>query len=504
MQNNNFHISIPVSGLIRREDYKYEILGLGGNWPSVASPSSGSFISYGRSTNINTTISFLPTTGTYSNLNILPYNLLSCGYNDSELFTNVMAKVTSLSDNNIVFSPTQLIKCSGCLPKISINMTACGLSENCSQYTLTTGNIFDFVSSFSGLEPNTPYTYTINSLGANWPVVVITPISGSFTPNDTTYSLEHKLAFCPYSGNACGSSNNILSHNLAQCFIKNNLYSNIELSISPNYCNNERVFSNNILLNCKNCLPKISSSLSPKISLSSSNIANISGVFAGLVPNTLYNYSFNCLDSNWPSILQPLSGSFIATSTSETISSQLMFCSPSGNCSGNQVGLLPYTLDNQAEKDFYQDKLRTILVLNLTSECGDNSSSKECVIECNNCLPCVRYANAIFSSSPVITLDGGCCVGQKLLTVNISNSIPGNKYTYKFSTPSGVGVNNITFNPISGEMYFGGDGAGDINTICNVDLINNTKTLINFELTHSLTDTKVIDSVILSCTDGSC
>lgn len=498
---STFHISIPVSGLIRREDYTYEIVGIAANWPSVATPPTGSFTSFSRSTSINTAISFLPTTGN-SGFNTLPYSLLSCGYQDKEIFTRVAARVTSASDNSVILSDSRLISCSGCLPSISISMSGCG-TTGCDQYSLTSGNIFDFVSSFSGLEPNTSYRYNISSAGSNWPVIMISPISGSFLSNSTTYNMRHKLAFCPYSGNLCGS-NNVLNHNLAQCFNKNNLYTNIQLSIAPDYCLNEKTFSNNLFINCNNCLPRTTSSLPSKISLSSSNIANISGSFSGLVPNTLYSYTFECLDSNWPSVLKPISGSFIASSSTDSIVSQLMFCSPSGDCVSGTDGLLSYNIDSSAEKAFNQKKLYTDLRLVLTSECGDTTSTKKCSIECNNCLPCIRYANILFQDSPTITLDNDCCQGQKLVRVNVSNAIPGDRYTYIFSSVTGIGVNSLTFNPNSGEIYFGSGGVGTINTICNVDLMNHSQTLLNCELTHTNTSNKVIDTVVLVCNESSC
>lgn len=500
---SNFHISIPVSGLIRREDYNYEIVGLGANWPSVAFPTSGSFTASSRSTNINTTISFLPTTGSNNNLNVLPYNLLSCGYQDKEIFTRVAAKLTGTSDNSVILSNPVLVNCSsGCLPNISVSISGCG-SVDCNQYSLTTGNIFDFTSSFSGLEPNTTYKYNVRSVGANWPIIMVSPISGLFTSNSNTYNLQHKLAFCPYSGSLCGSGN-ILDYNLAQCFSKNNLYTNIELSISPSYCSNERIFSNNIFVNCQNCLPRTTSSLSPKLSLTSSNITSITGSFSGLVPNTLYSYSFNCVDSNWPTVLKPISGSFIATSGTDTVSSQLMFCSPSGNCVNGTEGLLPYTIDTLADKDFNQKKLRTDLILTLTSECGGSTSSKRSIVECDNCLPCVKYANVLFEDSPSITFDENCCVGQKLLRVNVTNSVPGDRYTYKFNAVSGVGVNTITFNPSSGEIYFGSGGIGYVNTICNVDLSDHAQTLLSFELAHDNSATKIMDNIVLVCNNSDC
>jgi hypothetical protein len=499
---SNFHISIPVSGLIKREDYTYEIIGIAANWPSVASPASGTFTSPAKSTSINTTISFLPTTGSNTHLNVLPYNLLSCGYQDKEIFTRVAAKLTSQSDNSIIISDSKFVNCSGCLPSISISMSGCG-ATGCDQHSLTSGNIFDFVSSLSGLEPNTSYKYHIRSIGSNWPVIMMSPMSGAFASHSNTYTLKHKLAFCPYSDNLCGSGN-VLDYDLAQCFNKNNLYTNIELSVAPDYCSEERTFSNNIFVNCKNCLPRIASSLPSKLSLTASNIVNITGSFSGLVSNTLYFYSFDCLDSNWPSLLKPISGSFVASSGTDNVISQLMFCSPSGDCVSGTEGLLPYSLDSSADKAFNQKKLHTDLRLTLTSECGDVVSSKKCSVECDNCLPCVRYANILFEGSPTIMLDSGCCQGQKLLRVNVNNAVAGDRYTYNFDSVNGIGVNSVVFNPSSGEIYFGSGGTGVINTICNVDLMDHAQTLLSCELTHDNTNSKVMDTVVLVCNNSEC
>lgn len=497
MANNNFHISIPVSGLIKREDYKYDIVGVGANWPAVASPSSGTFTASSKLATINTTISFLPTTG-QSAPNILSYNLLSCGYNDSEIFTNVVAKVTSLSDNCIVLSPTQLVQCSGCLPSIGISIIGHG-SQSSNQYVLSNGNnVFDFTSSLSELEPNTTYNYTVKSVGANWPIIMVSPSGGSFTANSTTYLLSHKLMFCPYSGISCGSSN-VLNHDLRQCFNTNNLYGNIEVSISPNYCANEKTFSNIILVNCKDCLPKTTAVLPNKLVLSSSNLTTISGSLSGLIPNTTYNYAFNTIDSNWPSILKNISGTIRPTGTSYSLENKLMFCYPSGNCQAGTDDLLPYTLDTIAEKDFNQKKLYTDLVLNLTPSCGDGVISNQCRIECDDCLPCVRYASVVFSGSPLIVLPQGCCQGQKFISVNVSNAIPGDKYTYSFDSIPSTGTVFLTFSPSTGEIYFGSGGYGKVNTIMSTNLTDYAQTLLTFELTHTNTNTKIHDTIGLAC-----
>jgi len=497
---NNFYISIPISGLIRTENYSYNIVGVGGNWPAIASPSSGSFVASSRSSSISTMISFLPTTG-FNNDNSLDYNLTLCGYENKDLYTNVMAEISSTSDNTTILSQPVLVRCSGCLPQIAVSISGCG-AESCEQYYLENENIFNLVSNISGLEPNTKYKYNIKSDGSNWPVIMITPSGGDFQPTSNTYQLQHKLMFCPYSNDLCGD--NVLNYDLTQCFNRNNLYCNLQLSISPEYCEEEKFFSNNILVNCKDCLPKTNISLPSKILLTSSNIVSITGSLSGLIPNTVYNYNFASSDSNWPAILKPIRGTFVASDSVENIVVKFGFCYPSGNCNGPIEGLLPYSIDSLALRDFNENKLYNRLILQVDTFCGDSLFSNDCLIECENCLPCIKYANAIFDDSPTIILENSCCQGQKLIKVNINNAIPGEKYTYKFNYSNSLGFDFVQFNPATGEVYFGSGGNGSVSTICAVNLSNFSQSLIDFELTHYNTNSKVSDTVGLICNTGSC
>ena len=274
MKNNNIHISIPVSGLIKRENYRYEILGLGGNWPSVAIPRTGSFEATAKTTSINTSISFCASTGLAINLsNVLPYEPLQCGYANQELFTSLKAKVVSLSDNSEIFSSQQLVQCTGCLPNINIELSGCG-SEVCDQYILSDSNIFNFVSSFSGLEAGASYNYSLYSLGSNWPCIMASPKSGTFVPTSDTYDMQHRLVFCANSGECSSNHPGSMNHNM---YVKNTdeakIFNTIQLSVTPQSCNGEMNFSNSIMTICDDCLPCIKYGLvtisgSPQISLS--------------------------------------------------------------------------------------------------------------------------------------------------------------------------------------------------------------------------------------------
>ena len=113
--SNNIKVSIPLSGLFKRETYNYIIRGLGGNWPAIISPLSGSFEAKGKTEVLNEVVSFCPSTGLCppSNPNVLPYSLQSCGYDNNHLYTNIVVDLTSKSDNITTRTNSMIIECTG-------------------------------------------------------------------------------------------------------------------------------------------------------------------------------------------------------------------------------------------------------------------------------------------------------------------------------------------------------------------------------------------------------
>jgi hypothetical protein len=281
------------------------------------------------------------------------------------------------------------------------------------------------------------------------------------------------------------------------------LSSSFRLELNSN-CLDKPILSDKIEVDCDNCLPVINVSLPNINTLTSTNLISITGSVSSLKPSQSYNYYFSG-NSNWPIVLENISGSFIAKTSSENIVSRLIFCSPSGNCSNNN-GLLPYTLSSKVEKALNNNLLTGKLQLNIQSSGCDNRifSSNISNISCNNCLPNIKYPNILFSGSPTITLNSECCSGQKLIRVNVSNAIASDKYIYQFTSLNSAGVNNIVFNPSSGEIYFGSGGTGSINTIAAIDLVDHAQTLLNVELNHVDSDSKTSDTVVLVCNNSAC
>jgi hypothetical protein len=444
------------------------------------------------STNLINNVIFSETTGT--NAQYQTTGVFNNNY-DSEILTTTfnISLSSSLLDEPIVSNPITL-ECAYCIRPIGVSSaTNVNLTSN-------SGNIYNLSTSLTNLKPYSTYTYKIIDIDSNH-LIGFENLSGVVkTAANTSATINNKIAFCESSGYCnnyytTGTMNNNTCDNLLSTSFRIELDSN-KLP--------KPVYGEEIKINCNNCLPDINIILPNNINLTSNNITSITGIVSGLKPLQSYDYYFTG-DNNWPVVLDNISGSFIAQNSTDSIVAKVLFCSPSGDCAGDDH-LLPYAISSPVDKILNNNNLYSKLQLHLKSSSCDSTvySSKNSLVSCQNCLPCIRYADVSISGSPIITLDDGCCVGQKLLTVNVMNAIPGNRYTYQFTTNSGIGVNNLEFNPMSGEIYFGSGGAGRINTICNIDLIDYTQTLVNFELTHDLTNRKVIDSIGLVCNTGSC
>lgn len=490
---NIYNLTSSISNLKPYSSYDYEIVDLKTNHLIGFDNLSGTFSTLNETTHsLLNSIVFCESSG-YCN------NYVTSGTMNSNRFSNTLntsfrIKLSSTCLASPVYSDPVTIDCEYCLPYIDMDI------PNEVTLTSTSGNIYAFNVPLSPLKLYSTYNYTIKNVNTNH-LVGFKNLSGTFnTENNQVVTISNQLVFCESSGYcntyaATGSPNsNVCNNLLTTSFV-------VELDNDDLYSS---IVSKPIVVNCNNCIPKLSVSLPVGSNLTTTNMVSLTGTVSGLKPLQSYDYYFTG-DNNWPILLDNISGSFVPKTSSQNIVTKVLFCYPSGDCAGEN-GLLPHTLSSSAQKTLNNNTLYGKLKLNVKSSSCDSSlySSEISNITCKDCLPCVRYADVQISGSPVITLPDNCCNGQKLLSVNVTNAIPSEKYTYSFGSVSGVGVNKLEFNPRTGEMYFGSGGAGTINSICAIDLVDFTQTLINFELTHSNTNFKVYDSIGLVCSTGSC
>jgi hypothetical protein len=489
---NTINIITNLSGLKPNNVYNYLFEYVNGNHSINILPLSGSFYATSFTEIITNRLSFCESSGLCDAQTRLG-TLLSGPDTIKNALIRFKLDADCLDDSVYSLNDT-LITCDNCFSQTTIE------TPSNIYLTSSSGNVYSFETLLTNLKPYSVYNYKINHINSNH-LIGFKNLSGTIqTTSNTSATIDNKIIFCESSG-YCSSYHTTGLINSDVC--NNILFSNFKLELDSNKLD-VPIYTDLVTVSCDNCLPKLNVSLHNNTTLTSTNLISLTGTVSGLRPFEAYNYYF-VGDNNWPVVLDNVSGSFVAKTTTENIVTKLLFCSPSGSCAG-ESGLLPYTTSSSTQKTLNNNNLYSKLRLNVRSTyCNDTVySSNISTINCRDCLPCVRYANTLFIGSPTITLPDGCCSGQKLLTVNITNAIPGDRYLYEFSTSSGIGVNNIEFNPTTGEMYFGSGGIGTINSICDVDLIDNTQTLINFELTHEPTNTKVLDSIGLICNTGIC
>jgi hypothetical protein len=129
-----------------------------------------------------------------------------------------------------------------------------------------------------------------------------------------------------------------------------------------------------------------------------------------------------------------------------------------------------------------------------TSCSNTTTYSNDFTLNCNNCLPITDYVVS-FSGSPVLTLPVGCCSGTKLLSVNVSNAMPGDNHTYQFISASPA----ITLVPSSGNIVFQNSGQANLLTVANINLENQSQAVIQFKLTNTSNALEAMDYLAVKC-----
>jgi hypothetical protein len=168
--------------------------------------------------------------------------------------------------------------------------------------------------------------------------------------------------------------------------------------------------------------------------------------------------------TNWPVVVFPRSGNFIATSKTKTIDAIVMFCPNTGICNPSNNDVLPYNLDYS--RGFKNQNLFANLRLK-ANEIGttDYVYSETQKVECNNC-----FANTQISTPPAVTLTANS--GNFYSFVTSFNGLkPYTKYSYLFKNID----NNykVSFSSLSGYFYTTNINNKNINTTINFCENNN-------------------------------
>ena len=185
------------------ESYSYSWNVISANWPVVANTLSGVLKPASATGTINSSMTFCPTTGECSD-SILPYTLpadCSLEQNKDPSIT-LQLSVKSDSTGAESFGDAFTITCDDCLPRPRINIS--GIDNNLvaepTDDTSPTPS-YSFQLTFNNLELDTEYSYELETLRVDWPIVYVSPVSGSFVnKSSNVLPIDGKFYFCPSTG----------------------------------------------------------------------------------------------------------------------------------------------------------------------------------------------------------------------------------------------------------------------------------------------------------------
>lgn len=249
-----------ITGLRPYESYLYSWKVISSNWPVVTNAISGELKPASSVGTINSTMAFCPTTGSCSNLT-LPYTLHSqCSLEQrSDPYITLQLSIQSRSfDASESLSDQFTIICDDCLPKPRIDiqsLTPTTVVESTNDNAPIPS--YAFRLKFNNLNLGENFSYTIETIKADWPIVFSVPLSGSFIANSINPpSIDGQFFFCPTSG-LCNPNNvNIPNYTIPNYpkFLLDDIGYSVVIRASLNIsgvCDSSLVFSDPVTITYK-------------------------------------------------------------------------------------------------------------------------------------------------------------------------------------------------------------------------------------------------------------
>lgn len=392
----NIDVNTQLSGLLPFEKYDYVFEGMGGNWPCVITPVSGTIRPYGDVLNLDAVVHFCTTkescpSGT---LGLLPYSTGICDPSPN-LYTTIRLSLKPETLAYNLYSDIKTISCENCFGQPVIT------TPQSVTLTAAQGNEYVMNTNIVGLQPNQTYTYSIRSLDANWPVKV-NPVSGTIKVTKDRTTLTNNIMFCANTG-LCASGADIMDNTItAACLSSSDYHCILQLELNNQDCSLGPVYSNPIPVYCKQCLPNVTINLfnsNKKIMTVAENTAGflLEPSLSGLKPNHEYTYTYKSLNANWPVFINPVSGVLKTSSDNAALSSQIFFCANTGVCSSGMKGVLNYSLDNVVTTRVNNDMFVNLQLELVDTTCSETHKSNTLLVYCNDCItkPDIRVSNRI-------------------------------------------------------------------------------------------------------------
>jgi formylglycine-generating enzyme required for sulfatase activity len=259
----------------------------------------------------------------------------------------------------------------------------------------------------------------------------------------------------------------------------------------------------------------IKSGVVPHISLSvlntnptpKNNLFLINTTVTGLNIGLQHNYIFTALDSNWPSNIEPLSGSFTPYDDTFNLQSVLKFCPAYKPYSGQNCNYnLPYNLDSN-DLNLVKDNLYTNLQIRINTDnypvvsdniyistsINTNESSNASGIPLIKTVSCPSLHVISPSGTPNSISIYDSCVEYIPIFVEINNAIIGKEYTISFTSND----NNVECLPEQSIVAAGMDGYCKVSAL--VSLNGSKHAIVTAILVNENDMNTSQDSILLKC-----
>lgn len=423
-------ITFSIDKLIKNRQYDYTIEPIDANWPLIISNVSDSIISQNGKYSLDLISEFCADTGICNNTN--PNVLSYLTDIVKEKYSSFRLRLSDSVNSGVMYSDIITLYCNDCDkdPTIRIgNDTATqitptneGTENSTTNGAISVAAIADvsynktisIPVTMTNLGVNKTYTCSLESVNANWPLLVINN-DQSFTTITNDAETEFYVSFCSSRSSCPSGELNILPYAANSSLSAYGILRAVLTNGTDTY------FSDPIRYDCDNCVTNLSSMrplLPDSLVLSNSNKISINGArIEGLIRGIPYEYNFNIIDSNWPVEIYPKSGTIIADNTNASVYADIVFCD-SGNYSNKLCNTETYPM----------------AMINLDVSAPSYSSS-------NDIPNAIFYSNTLLAKcvncikQPSITLSSVSIASPKspvVVTANLTDIKPNQTYEYMF------------------------------------------------------------------------
>jgi hypothetical protein len=255
--NNYAEFTTIVSGIIPDKKYSFSFRSLDSNWPVLLENTTGLFSSPTDTYCIDSSIKFCEHTGVCLTgmKNVLHHTIPSnCTLEPNDYEARIIVDIKSVDCGDTeVSSNIMNFNCTDCFPP-SVEMS---FSKN--PINIPKDELYEFVTSFSNLEPNKVYYYSFQPIFSNWPVFVDSA-SGYIQSPLSYYDLVSSISFCASTGLCPTGYNNVLNYtpdngnNIVDRYVDNNrTYAILKTVLTEADCPAKSYTSNRLLLGCNDC-----------------------------------------------------------------------------------------------------------------------------------------------------------------------------------------------------------------------------------------------------------